>query len=70
MLTELFQRTQLMQVFEKGGSVVAMAEAIRVEAKLVRSTPLAAGVEFRAEDRMFRCWVWANAVHALDDEPP
>ncbi|MFJ2502530.1 hypothetical protein [Microbacterium sp. NPDC087592] len=42
-------------------------EAVRVDAKLVRSTPLAAGIEFRAEDRTFRCWVWGNAVQ-LDDE--
>ncbi|KJL46619.1 hypothetical protein RS84_03258 [Microbacterium hydrocarbonoxydans] len=28
-------------------------EAIRVYAKLVRSTPLAAGVEFRAEEQTF-----------------
>jgi len=38
------------------------AEAVRVEAKLVRSTPLAAGIEFRAGDQTFRCWVWGNAV--------
>ncbi len=40
-------------------------EAIRVGAKLVRSTPLAAGVEFRAEGRVFRCWVWGNAVEPI-----
>lgn len=37
-------------------------EVVRVDAKLVRSTPLAAGIEFRAEDQTFRCWVWGNAV--------
>jgi len=42
-------------------------EAIRVDAKLVRSTPIAAGVEFKAEGQMFQCWVWGNAVQ-LDDE--
>ncbi|MBT2476656.1 hypothetical protein J7E68_19245 [Microbacterium sp. ISL-103] len=41
-------------------------EAIRVDAKLLRSTPLAAGVEFRAEEQVFRCWVWGNAVEAVD----
>lgn len=42
-------------------------EAIRVDAKLARSTPTAAGIEFRAGDTTFRCWVWGNAVSA-DDE--
>lgn len=37
-------------------------EAVRVDAKLVRSTPTAAGIEFRAEEQTFRCWVWGNAV--------
>lgn len=41
--------------------------AIRVDAKLARSTPFAAGIEFRAEERTFRCWVWGNAVQAVDD---
>lgn len=39
-------------------------EAIRVDAKIVRSTPLAAGIEFRAGNQTFRCWVWGNAVSA------
>lgn len=43
-------------------------EAVRVDAKLMRSTPLAAGIEFRAEQRTFRCWVWGNAVQ-LRGEP-
>lgn len=37
-------------------------EAVRVDAKVVRSTPAAAGIEFRAGDQTFRCWVWGNAV--------
>lgn len=37
-------------------------EAIRVDAKLVRSTPTAAGIEFRAGEETFRCWVWGNAI--------
>lgn len=41
-------------------------EAVRVDAKLMRSTPLAAGIEFRAEERVFRCWVWGNAVTLLE----
>lgn len=41
-------------------------EAVRVDAKPVRSTPLAAGIEFRAEQQMFRCWVWGNAVEIAD----
>lgn len=41
-------------------------EAIRVDAKLARSTPSAAGIEFRAGDTTFRCWVWGNAVSADD----
>lgn len=42
-------------------------EPVRVEAKLVRSTPLAAGIEFRAGDQAFRCWVWGNAVTVVGD---
>lgn len=41
-------------------------EAIRVDARVVRSTPLAAGIEFRAGEQTFRCWVWSNAVWAED----
>lgn len=43
------------------------SESVRVDAKVVRSTPLAAGIEFRAEDQVFRCWVWGNAVKIEDD---
>jgi len=43
------------------------AEAVRVDAKVVRSTPLAVGIEFRAEGRTFRCWVWENAVGGAAD---
>lgn len=42
-------------------------EAIRVDAKLVRSTPFAAGIEFRAGDQTFWCWVWSNAVQLRDE---
>jgi len=42
-------------------------EAIRVDAKLVRSTPLAAGIEFRAGEQTFRCWVWGNAVQPRNE---
>ena len=42
-------------------------EAIRVDAKLVRSTPQAAGVEFRAGEQLFLCWVWGNAVEVRGD---
>lgn len=38
------------------------AEAVRVHAKIVRSTPLAAGIEFRADGQTVRCWVLGNAV--------
>lgn len=44
------------------------AEAVRVDAKLMRSTPLAAGIEFRGENEVFRCWVWGNAVEVADDD--
>ncbi|MHC9044016.1 hypothetical protein ACYX8G_05500 [Microbacterium saperdae] len=43
-------------------------ESIRVEAALVRSTPLAAGIVFSAGAETFRCWVWGNAVVLADDE--
>lgn len=41
-------------------------EAVRVDARLVRSTPAAAGIEFRAGEQTFRCWIWGNAV-VVDD---
>ena len=41
-------------------------ESIRVDARLVRSTPLAAGIEFKAEGQTYRCWVWGNAVKVAD----
>jgi hypothetical protein len=40
-------------------------ESIRVDAVIVRSTPKAAGIEFRAGDQRFRCWVWGNAVELV-----
>lgn len=42
-------------------------EPICVDAKVVRSTPLAAGIEFKSGDQTFRCWVWGNAVTAASD---
>ncbi|WP_245958620.1 hypothetical protein [Microbacterium bovistercoris] len=43
------------------------AESIRVDAKVVRSTPSAAGIEFRGLDgQMFRCWVWGNAIQMTE----
>ena len=44
------------------------AEPIRVEARLMRTTPTAAGIEFKAQDQVYRCWVWGNAVEVTD--PP
>ncbi|MEV4667799.1 hypothetical protein [Microbacterium sp. LWO12-1.2] len=35
-------------------------ESIRVEAYLLRSTPLAAGIQFSASDETFLCWVGAT----------
>ncbi|WP_295103384.1 hypothetical protein [uncultured Microbacterium sp.] len=37
-------------------------EPLYVDARVVRSTPLAAGIEFKASEQVFRCWVWGNAV--------
>ena len=41
-------------------------EVVHVYAKLMRSTPAAAGIEFRAQDEVYRCWVWGNAVEVDD----
>lgn len=43
-------------------------ESIRVDAKLMRSTPQAAGIEFKAEGQTFRCWVWGNAVQVSNGD--
>lgn len=69
---ELDEREQPMTVYPRPKRVRAWVrfgpEAVRVDAKLMRSTPLAAGIEFRAEDQTFRCWVWGNAVTLADEE--
>lgn len=44
------------------------SEPIRVDAKLVRSTPLAAGIEFDGLEERFHAWVWGNAVQGADDD--
>ncbi|BDZ39352.1 hypothetical protein GCM10025863_19660 [Microbacterium suwonense] len=36
--------------------------AVRVSARVVRTTPRAAGIEFVVEERTVRCWVWGSAV--------
>ena len=41
-------------------------EPVWVDARIVRSTELAAGIEFKAAGQTYRCWVWGNAVQ-LDD---
>lgn len=69
---ELEVREQPMTVYPRPKRVRAWVrfgpEAVRVDARLMRTTPLAAGIEFRAEDQTFRCWVWGNAVVLADDE--
>lgn len=63
---ELDLREQPMTVYPRPKRVRAWVrfdpEAIRVDAKLMRSTPLAAGIEFRTGEQVFRCGVWGNAV--------
>lgn len=67
---ELDAREQPMTVYPRPKRVRAWVrfgpESVRVDAKLVRSTPLAAGIEFRAGEQTFRCWVWGNAVRLAD----
>lgn len=67
---ELDAREQPMTIYPQPRRVRAWVrfgpEAVQVDAKLVRSTPLAAGIEFRAGEQTYRCWVWGNAVQ-LDD---
>jgi hypothetical protein len=68
---EMDVREQPMTIYPRPKRVRAWVrfgpEAVRVDAKLARSTQLAAGIEFRAGEQTFRCWVWGNAVR-LDDE--
>ncbi|MBT2485627.1 MULTISPECIES: hypothetical protein [unclassified Microbacterium] len=45
------------------------AEAVRVDAKIMRSTPLAVGIEFHGTEQTFRCWVWGNAVEIIEEIP-
>ena len=34
----------------------------QVHARVVRSTEKAAGIEFTVRGKVYRCWVWGNAV--------
>lgn len=67
---EMDVRKQPMTIYSRSKRVRAWVRfgpaAVRVDAKLVRSTPLAAGIEFRAGEQTFRCWVWGNAVQLGD----
>jgi hypothetical protein len=69
---ELAVREQPMTTYPQPRRVRAWVrfggEAVRVDAKLIRSTPTAAGVELRAEQQTFRCWVWGNAVELVDED--
>lgn len=38
----------------------------RVDAELVRSNSLAAGIQFTVREKVYRCWVWGNAVKAVE----
>lgn len=38
-----------------------------VDCVIARSTSTAAGIEFRIRDKVFRCWVWGNAVATSND---
>lgn len=67
---EMDVREQPMTTYPRPKAVSAWVrfgpESVRVDAKLMRSTPLAAGIEFRAGEQTFRCWVWGNAVTLVD----
>lgn len=63
---ELDLRVQPVTIYPRPKKVRAWvrfgATAIRVDAQLVRSTPNAAGIEFKIGDQVCRCWVWGNAI--------
>lgn len=44
------------------------AQHTRVDAKLLRSTDQAAGIEFVVKGKPYRCWVWGNAVSRAGQE--
>lgn len=71
---EMDVREQPMTIYPRPKAVRAWVrfgpDPVRVDAKLMRSTPLAAGIEFRAGDQTFRCWVWGNAVALVDEGVP
>jgi len=68
---ELDVREQPVTIYPRPTTVRAWVrfgpEAVRVDAKVMRSTPLAAGIEFRAGEQTFRCWVWGNAVQPITE---
>lgn len=69
---ELNLREQPMTTYPRPRRVRAWgrfgAEAIRVDAKLARTTPAAAGIEFCAEQQTYRCWIWGIAVELIDED--
>lgn len=38
----------------------------RVDPRLVRSTDVAAGIEFVVAEQTYRCWVWGNVVEVVE----
>lgn len=67
---ELNLREQPVTIYPRPAKVLAWVRfgptAVRVDAHLMRSTPNAAGIEFRGEDQTYRCWVWGNAVEVSE----
>lgn len=69
---ELNLREQPMTIYPQPTKVRAWVRfgptAVRVDARLLRSTPTAAGIEFHGEGQKYRCWVWGNAITVPDEQ--
>lgn len=40
----------------------------RVDAELVRSNSIAAGIQFTVREKVYQCWVWGNAITVAEPE--
>lgn len=40
----------------------------KVDAMILRSNSNAAGIEFKVGEKVYRCWVWGNAVKLPDEQ--
>lgn len=58
----IYPRPLVAKAWVRFGSIPSHVSCV-----IVRSTSTAAGIEFRIREKVFRCWVWGNAVTTPND---